>query len=156
MDHKVEQTRRRIGEVLQGSFAPRRKNGNLFHNLTLTSCYYIRDTRLSVSMWLLTEISFIVNGLRMPSMRPLLGNSVSFLSHMKVYSRKLLMSIDNWDRGSHPMVKNDFGVWEIVIPAIKGKPAIPHNSKVKVSYLHFIPSSLVGVSNRFLTPTRLR
>lgn len=35
------------------------------------------------------------------------------------------------------MVKNDFGVWEIVIPAIKRVPAIPHNSKVKVGYLRF-------------------
>lgn len=30
------------------------------------------------------------------------------------------------------MKKNDFGVFEIVVPAVKGAPAIPHNSKVKV------------------------
>lgn len=31
------------------------------------------------------------------------------------------------------MVKNDFGVFEIVVPAVKGASAIQHNSKVKVS-----------------------
>lgn len=31
------------------------------------------------------------------------------------------------------MKKNDFGVFETVIPAVNGKPAIPHNSKVKIS-----------------------
>lgn len=31
------------------------------------------------------------------------------------------------------MKKNDFGTFEITIPAKGGKPAIPHNSKVKVS-----------------------
>jgi 1,4-alpha-glucan branching enzyme len=30
------------------------------------------------------------------------------------------------------MKKNDFGVWEIVVPAKNGQPAIPHNSKIKV------------------------
>jgi hypothetical protein len=38
---------------------------------------------------------------------------------------------DGWNRGAHPMKKNDFGVWEIVVPAINGQPAIPHNSKIK-------------------------
>jgi 1,4-alpha-glucan branching enzyme len=33
------------------------------------------------------------------------------------------------------MTKNSFGVWEITIPAVNRKPAIPHNSKVKVSLL---------------------
>lgn len=32
------------------------------------------------------------------------------------------------------MKKNDFGVFEIVIPAKDGKPAIPHNSKIKVCF----------------------
>lgn len=31
------------------------------------------------------------------------------------------------------MKKNDFGVWEIVVPAVNGQTAIPHNSKIKVS-----------------------
>jgi 1,4-alpha-glucan branching enzyme len=30
------------------------------------------------------------------------------------------------------MKKNDFGVFEITIPAQNGQAAIPHNSKVKV------------------------
>ena len=30
------------------------------------------------------------------------------------------------------MKKNDFGVFETVIPNKNGQPAIPHNSKVKV------------------------
>lgn len=40
---------------------------------------------------------------------------------------------NDWDRKSHPMKKNDFGVFEIVIPANDGQPAIAHNSKIKVS-----------------------
>lgn len=30
------------------------------------------------------------------------------------------------------MKKNDFGVFEIVLPPKDGQPAIPHNSKIKV------------------------
>ncbi|GAA5956389.1 hypothetical protein JCM3765_005648 [Sporobolomyces pararoseus] len=45
----------------------------------------------------------------------------------------LVGDFNNWDRNSNPMKKNDFGVFETVIPAVKGQPAIPHNSKVKVS-----------------------
>lgn len=33
------------------------------------------------------------------------------------------------------MKKDPFGVFEIIVPAVKGAPAIPHNSKVKVSDL---------------------
>ncbi|KAK4705638.1 1,4-alpha-glucan branching enzyme, partial [Phenoliferia sp. Uapishka_3] len=40
---------------------------------------------------------------------------------------------DGWSRESHPMKKNDFGVFEITVSAIKGQPAIPHGSKVKIS-----------------------
>lgn len=32
------------------------------------------------------------------------------------------------------MKRGDFGVWEVTLPAKGGQPAIPHNSKVKVSY----------------------
>jgi 1,4-alpha-glucan branching enzyme len=32
------------------------------------------------------------------------------------------------------MKKDMFGVWEITLPALHGKPAIPHNSKVKVFF----------------------
>jgi hypothetical protein len=30
------------------------------------------------------------------------------------------------------MKKNEFGVFEITVPAVNGEPAIPHDSKVKV------------------------
>ena len=35
------------------------------------------------------------------------------------------------------MKKDDFGVFELVIPAKDGKPAIEHNSKIKVCKLVF-------------------
>ena len=31
------------------------------------------------------------------------------------------------------MTKNEFGVWEITVPAVDGKPAIAHGSKIKVN-----------------------
>ncbi|GAA5923729.1 1,4-alpha-glucan branching enzyme [Sporobolomyces koalae] len=45
----------------------------------------------------------------------------------------LVGDFNNWDRNANPLKKNDFGVFETVIPAIKGQPAIEHNSKVKIS-----------------------
>jgi len=32
------------------------------------------------------------------------------------------------------MKKDNFGVWEITVPPKDGQPAIPHNSKIKVSF----------------------
>ncbi|KAF4918172.1 1,4-alpha-glucan-branching enzyme [Colletotrichum viniferum] len=40
---------------------------------------------------------------------------------------------NNWDRNSHEMTKNNFGVFEITLPAVNGGAAIPHNSKIKIS-----------------------
>ncbi|KAH0609579.1 uncharacterized protein H6S33_013065 [Morchella sextelata] len=40
---------------------------------------------------------------------------------------------NNWDRNANRMVKNDFGVWETVVPAVNGQPAVPHNSKIKIA-----------------------
>ncbi|KAF9878533.1 hypothetical protein CkaCkLH20_04025 [Colletotrichum karsti] len=40
---------------------------------------------------------------------------------------------NGWDRNSHEMKKNNFGVFEITVPANNGQAAIPHNSKVKIS-----------------------
>lgn len=40
--------------------------------------------------------------------------------------------VDNWNRISHPMVKDSFGVWSITVPPKDGKCAIPHDSKLKV------------------------
>lgn len=51
---------------------------------------------------------------------------------MTTFRHALILVIDNWNRGSHPMQKNAFGVFEITIPSNNGQPAIPHNSKIKV------------------------
>jgi 1,4-alpha-glucan branching enzyme len=41
--------------------------------------------------------------------------------------------IDNWNRTSHPMKKDNWGVWEITVPPTpEGVCAIPHDSKLKV------------------------
>lgn len=41
-------------------------------------------------------------------------------------------SLDGWNRDSHQMTKNNFGVFGITLPSQNGQPAIPHDSKVKV------------------------
>ncbi|GAA5860265.1 hypothetical protein JCM8547_003447 [Rhodosporidiobolus lusitaniae] len=45
----------------------------------------------------------------------------------------LIGDFNNWDRNANPMKKDKYGVFECLVPAIGGKPAIPHNSKVKIS-----------------------
>ncbi|KAF5234019.1 hypothetical protein FAUST_7798 [Fusarium austroamericanum] len=45
----------------------------------------------------------------------------------------LIGDFNGWNRGAHPMKKNDFGVFEITLPAQNGQAAIPHNSKLKIS-----------------------
>ncbi|KAM0793776.1 alpha-1,4-glucan branching enzyme [Microbotryomycetes sp. NB124-2] len=45
----------------------------------------------------------------------------------------LIGEFNNWDRQAHSMKKDAFGTFELTIPAVNGKPAIPHNSKVKIS-----------------------
>ncbi|KAM0748919.1 family 13 glycoside hydrolase [Meredithblackwellia eburnea MCA 4105] len=45
----------------------------------------------------------------------------------------LIGDFNGWHRDTHPMKKNQFGVFEIVVPAVNGAPAIPHDSKVKIS-----------------------
>ncbi|RAL66501.1 hypothetical protein DID88_006191 [Monilinia fructigena] len=47
----------------------------------------------------------------------------------------LIGEFNDWNRESHPMKKDPFGVFEIVVPAKNGKPAIAHNSKVKISLI---------------------
>ena len=39
---------------------------------------------------------------------------------------------DGWNRDSHEMKKNEFGVFEITVPPVDGQPAIAHDSKLKV------------------------
>ncbi|KAE8168262.1 1,4-alpha-glucan-branching enzyme [Aspergillus tamarii] len=46
---------------------------------------------------------------------------------------QLVGEFNNWDVTAHPMTKNDFGVWEVTVPAVSGAPAIPHDSKIKIS-----------------------
>ncbi|KAI5854536.1 glycoside hydrolase superfamily [Durotheca rogersii] len=45
----------------------------------------------------------------------------------------LIGDFNGWNRGAHPMKRGEFGVWEIVLPAKDGQPAISHNSKIKIS-----------------------
>jgi 1,4-alpha-glucan branching enzyme len=45
----------------------------------------------------------------------------------------LIGDFNDWNREGYPMKKDEFGVFEVVIPAKDGQPAIAHNSKVKVS-----------------------
>lgn len=40
---------------------------------------------------------------------------------------------NGWNRDSHVMTKDAFGSFAIDLPAVDGQPAIPHNSKVKIS-----------------------
>ncbi|KAI8995068.1 glycoside hydrolase superfamily [Gaertneriomyces semiglobifer] len=48
----------------------------------------------------------------------------------------LVGDFNGWNRTSHPMKKNEFGVWEIVLPKKgNGDAAIPHGSKVKLSLI---------------------
>jgi 1,4-alpha-glucan branching enzyme len=41
---------------------------------------------------------------------------------------------DDWSRESYPMKKDPFGVFEVLVPAKDGQPAIAHNSKIKVNH----------------------
>ncbi|KAL4734191.1 1,4-alpha-glucan-branching enzyme [Aspergillus similis] len=45
----------------------------------------------------------------------------------------LVGDFNDWDTGANPMTRDDFGVWEIVLPARDGTPVIPHDSKVKIT-----------------------
>lgn len=45
----------------------------------------------------------------------------------------LIGDFNAWDRSTHPLTKNNYGVWEISIPPVNGQPAIPHDSKIKIS-----------------------
>ncbi|KAL2423704.1 1,4-alpha-glucan-branching enzyme [Exophiala dermatitidis] len=47
----------------------------------------------------------------------------------------LIGDFNNWDRSATPMTKNPFGVWEVTLPPKDGVPAIPHDSKVKISMI---------------------
>lgn len=52
---------------------------------------------------------------------------------------------DDWNRESYPMKKDPFGVFEVLVPAKDGQPAIAHNSKIKVSL-----QAIVSTSSNFI------
>lgn len=45
----------------------------------------------------------------------------------------LIGDFNGWNRDSHEMKRNPFGVWEISLPPVGGQPAIAHDSKIKIS-----------------------
>ncbi|KJR87369.1 1,4-alpha-glucan branching enzyme [Sporothrix schenckii 1099-18] len=45
----------------------------------------------------------------------------------------LIGDFNGWNHDSHPMTRNDFGVFELKLPSKNGEPQIPHNSKIKIS-----------------------
>ncbi|RMZ91720.1 hypothetical protein DV736_g1042, partial [Chaetothyriales sp. CBS 134916] len=47
----------------------------------------------------------------------------------------LIGDFNGWDRNVTPMSRSAYGVWSVTLPAKDGVPAIPHNSKVKISML---------------------
>ncbi|KAJ5782292.1 hypothetical protein N7457_004066 [Penicillium paradoxum] len=47
----------------------------------------------------------------------------------------LVGEFNNWDANANPMTKNDFGVWDVTVPAKDGAPAIPHDSKIKAGFI---------------------
>lgn len=51
------------------------------------------------------------------------------------------------------MKKNEFGVFEIVVPAKDGNVAIPHQSKIKVSASHNINRGICHANKGSLTYT---
>ncbi|KAG4304681.1 hypothetical protein PORY_002074 [Pneumocystis oryctolagi] len=44
----------------------------------------------------------------------------------------LVGDFNSWNTQSHPMVKNIYSVFEIVVPAVDGQVAIPHGSRIKI------------------------
>ncbi|TPX31684.1 1,4-alpha-glucan branching enzyme [Synchytrium microbalum] len=46
----------------------------------------------------------------------------------------LIGEFNNWDRSANPMKRDEFGTWELFLPnKPDGSPAIPHNSKIKIT-----------------------
>ncbi|KTW30246.1 hypothetical protein T552_00723 [Pneumocystis carinii B80] len=44
----------------------------------------------------------------------------------------LVGDFNSWDTQLYPMSKNSYGVFEVIVPAVDGKAAIPHGSRVKI------------------------
>ncbi|KAI0346835.1 glycoside hydrolase [Trametopsis cervina] len=48
----------------------------------------------------------------------------------------MIGEFNKWNRISHPMTKNEYGIWEITVPpTADGQCSIPHDSKVKISFI---------------------
>ncbi|XP_014752291.1 1,4-alpha-glucan-branching enzyme, chloroplastic/amyloplastic isoform X2 [Brachypodium distachyon] len=47
---------------------------------------------------------------------------------------QLVGDFNNWNGAMHKMERDKYGVWSIRISHVNGKPAIPHNSKVKFCF----------------------
>ncbi|KAL7948175.1 hypothetical protein V8C42DRAFT_351467 [Trichoderma barbatum] len=56
----------------------------------------------------------------------------------------LVGDFNGWNYTSHPMKKNTFGVFEILVPAKGSEKAIPHNSKIKSIRIY---EAHVGISS---------
>ncbi|KAI8068333.1 1,4-alpha-glucan-branching enzyme GBE1 [Gongronella butleri] len=48
-------------------------------------------------------------------------------------SASLVGDFNQWDPQKHIMTRNEYGVFEITLPAVDGQLAIPHNTKVKIT-----------------------
>ncbi|ORX43875.1 1,4-alpha-glucan-branching enzyme GBE1 [Hesseltinella vesiculosa] len=45
----------------------------------------------------------------------------------------LVGDFNEWDVEKHTMTRNEYGVFELILPPLHGQPAITHNSKVKIT-----------------------
>lgn len=51
---------------------------------------------------------------------------------MKLMFKYAHLILDNWNRESHPLSRDEFGVWSIRLENRQKQYLIPHGSKVKV------------------------
>jgi 1,4-alpha-glucan branching enzyme len=75
-------------------------------------------------------------------------------SQRRFHIPDFLLVADSWSRESHPMQRDQYGVWEITLPPVNGQPAIPHNTKIKVeckSLVHASPWYLTRISQISMT-----
>ena len=71
-----------------------------------------------------------VNGFHLPNPYSWWATLVRFFSSYLRVTRYL----DQWNRGSHQLTRNEYGVWSIFLPNLPdGNPAIKHNTKIKLN-----------------------
>ena len=78
------------------------------------------------------ETLHIVNGRPMRRRHTSLESSVGSPVSLKNRQNADPKLPDQWDRQATPMMRNEYGVWEVTLHAKDGQPVIPHNTKVKV------------------------